>query len=149
MKSIIDQILQWPIIVQGALGSALFWLILTIGDPVVRKFGSIMRGFSKKRQLDILMTDSLRYRALIESDAKHLIVLLYAAVHFVVKALLSLCLALMFESVFPAFGFVGYAMAIYYLFMAGIAVRDTKPNIDAKAELKRVDDEIKRLKAEA
>jgi hypothetical protein len=149
MKSIIDQILQWPIIVQGALGSALFWIILKIGDFAFRKSGSKIRGYSKQHQLGVLRTEWVRYKALADGDANHLVVLLYSAMHDIVKALLSLCLAFVFQSIFPVFGYVGYAMAIYFLFLAGVSVRDTKGDCDPKAELKRIEEEIEKLESEA
>jgi hypothetical protein len=37
MTELIDTILKWPIIVQGALGSGLFWLVLFMGQKSVNK----------------------------------------------------------------------------------------------------------------
>jgi hypothetical protein len=32
---IVNKILEWPVIVQGALGSLLFWLVLTLGQRII------------------------------------------------------------------------------------------------------------------
>jgi hypothetical protein len=149
MKAIIDQILQWPVIVQGALGSALFWLILVIGERSFRKCTSIFRGFSKEKQIEFLYADAVRHMAFADKDSGHFVVLIYCAVHYVIQALLAICLGLIFESIFPVFGVVGFAMAIYYLFLALNTVRDTKSGVDHKKELEQIEKKIEELKAKA
>jgi hypothetical protein len=42
VKQIFEEILKWPIIVQGALGSALFWLLLTLGEKLFNKLRRIL-----------------------------------------------------------------------------------------------------------
>ena len=37
---IINAITEWPVIIQGALGSALFWLIIETGQRTTRKFSA-------------------------------------------------------------------------------------------------------------
>ena len=149
MRAIIDQILQWPIIVQGALGSALFWLILVIGERAFRKCTGIWQGFSKDKQKEFLQTEYILHMAFAEKDSGHFVVLIYMAVHYLIKALIAICLGLIFQSVFPVFGIVGFVMAIYYLFLAVNAVRDTKAGVDHKKEMERIKDEIKKLESKA
>jgi hypothetical protein len=52
MQSLIDQILQWPAIIQGVIGSAIFWLLETlfvsIGKFVLRQSDQYNRAFAKE-----------------------------------------------------------------------------------------------------
>lgn len=54
--------LEWPAIVQGGLGSGLFWLILIIGRKSIGCFVNIYSQFSSKVQIHKL-TD-LRFRCI-------------------------------------------------------------------------------------
>src|SRR5438045_1754199 len=108
MKAVVQQILQWPIIVQGALGSALFWLIITIGERVVRRIGARLRGFSRMRRLEFLHAEGLRYQSILEDQDPQMAVLaivglIYGAIHYIIKALAAACLGFIFYSLFPVF----------------------------------------------
>ncbi len=96
MEGIVDQILKWPVIVQGALGSGLFWLILIIGEKAFGISWSKFTSFNKQNRLDRLQAERIRYMAFIENDKSkssfYLIGLIYMAAHNLVKALISACL---------------------------------------------------------
>ena len=152
MKSVVEQILQWPLIVQGALGSALFWLILTLGGRMVRWLGAQARGLSRKRRLDMLHAEAIRLHAFTNESQQTSIYafagLIYMATQYVMKGLAAICLGLIFASIFPVFGIVGFVMALYYLLYGGSIVRDVDlSKIDAKAELERIDKEVAELES--
>jgi len=53
MKEILRQILEWPVIIQGALGSALFWMLLEFLRWTCRELSMLYGDVSKqtKRRL--------------------------------------------------------------------------------------------------
>jgi hypothetical protein len=52
MEQVVEIILAWPAIVQGALGSGLFWLILLLGQKSSSVSTSKYLRFSNKQRLD-------------------------------------------------------------------------------------------------
>jgi hypothetical protein len=153
VSSILDKVLQWPVIVQGALGSALFWLILTVGEILTKKLGVKVSGITKKQKLSRLNNEFVRYSTLATNDkfliSAGVVMLLYASLHYIVKALVMVCLGFIFSGVNYVFGIVGYVMALYYLFWAADAVRDTEKGIDPKQKVKELEDKIALLKKDS
>jgi hypothetical protein len=152
MEIIIDRILQWPVIVQGALGSGLFWLILFIGQKAFAVSSSRYITFSKKRRLNSLQAESIRYKAFIIEDksisAFLLIGLIYSAMHNLIESLICVFIGLLFHNFIPVFGVIGYLFALYYLFKAADNVRYTNSEIDNKSKVEELMAEITILKNE-
>ena len=152
MKNIVDEILRWPVIVQGALGSALFWLILTGSTSLARKISTSFRGVSRVRRLDVLRTELVRYSGYASDDhatsAFVVASLLYSATNEIVKAIAVICLGFIFETIAPIFRTIGFVMALYYLVWAANAVRTPKTIADPETKIKELNDEIARLESE-
>jgi hypothetical protein len=153
MRALIDQILQWPVILQGVLGSALFSVILAIGGFLLRRFRTGWHGFSRRRRLDSLQAEAMRYQALLSEDASNMTVtlvgLMYEALPKIIRALVMICLGLIFGSIVPVFGIVGFAIALFYLFSAATIVRSLdETKSDLKAELTRIEAEIEKLESQ-
>jgi hypothetical protein len=68
MQELIDAIKAWPIIIQGALGSALFWLVLVVGQKITNALSIRFSTQSKSRRRARLVNQGLRLRALIAGD---------------------------------------------------------------------------------
>ncbi len=111
---IIKNITDWPVIVQGALGSALFWVILEIGQRLVRLITS---RFSR----DQLAANSF---ALAAHEAKGnfaqeaRFICIYGALHYFSKAAIVTVLSIALNEVFGIFATVGYLIAVFFLFRA-------------------------------
>ena len=151
MKAVLDEILKWPVIVQGALGSALFAAILALGTWLIRAVQTYFRGFSRSRRLDRLHNEGLRLQGLVTENpalsALTLVTLLYGAFRELLKAVFVICLGLIFGSFIPVLHVVGFVMALYYLLLALDAVRGSTDD-DPKKRLDEVYKEIEKLEAE-
>lgn len=152
MEIIINRILQWPVIVQGALGSGLFWLILFLGQKAFAASSSKYISFNKNRRLGKLQAERIRYRAFIVEDrglSVFLIIgLIYGAMHNLIKSLICVCIGLLLQSFIPVFGAIGFLFALYYLFNAADAVRDIDSKVDKKNRVEELATEIMTLKNE-
>jgi len=149
---LLDEILKLNVIVQGALGSALFWLIAYLGEKLVRRLGLAFGKFSTNHQLEKLRSERLRYMAL-EANTDHtsanlaITALIYTSLYNITRGLIMLVLGLIFGSVLPVLATVGYLMAIYYFFLASHAVRDTDDDVDPSTKLKEINAMIEKLEA--
>ena len=65
---ILKQVLQWPPIAQGALGSAIFWLLLQLLALLFKLSTSKYLSFSKKNRLERLQAELFRYQACLSDD---------------------------------------------------------------------------------
>ena len=112
----------------------------------MRALTARVRGFTHKHQLESLRAEELRWRALASDDFNMVtmgfVALIYMAMSYIIKALLMVCLGLIFGSVIPVFGNAGFLLAIYFLLRAANSVRDTKPNVVAEEELQKVLEKI-------
>jgi len=151
MSNFISQILSWPIIVQGALGSALFWLCLLIGNKIVRASIRHSITFGSERKMRILKMERLRYTGAlapgIEPTTLSTVALLYSAAGYAFKAMASIVLGLLLGDLLPLFRPIGYMFALYYLFWAIASVRDLHSDDEAqlKSRLEELEKKIKIL----
>lgn len=152
METIVDSILQWPVIVQGALGSCLFSLTLFLGQKAFAASSSKYLAFNRRLRLSSLQAEYIRYRAFVVDDKGYaaflLVVLIYGSIHNLIKALICICIGFLLQSFIPVFGVVGFLFALYFLFKAANAVRDTEVNVDKETRLSELENEIGTLKKE-
>ncbi|MDQ8024174.1 MAG: hypothetical protein REI94_20205 [Moraxellaceae bacterium] len=111
---IIKTITDWPVIVQGALGSALFWAFLEGGQRLVKKTAARVSSDQKSANSIALAahegTGSFREWSRF--------ICIYAALHYILKASIVAILAMVIGTVIDAFSLVGYLIATYFLFRA-------------------------------
>ncbi|WP_126971136.1 hypothetical protein [Xanthomonas sp. BRIP62411] len=111
----IDQILQWPVIVQGALGSLLFWIAYEIGS---RATNSISKKLGKDKRVALWFSLS----SVVSDDRARRdslrITCLYGALHYAIKAILLFAFAWASSLFNKTFGAVGCFVGIYFLFRA-------------------------------
>lgn len=111
---IIKIITDWPVIVQGALGSALFWAVLEIGQRVAK---SATTRFTEDKF-------AARAFALTALEAKNefgefaRFMCMYAALNYFAKAAIVAVLSLALGSVLDVFASVGFLISVYFLFRA-------------------------------
>ncbi len=110
---IIDTILEWPIIIQGALGSALFWVILAVGQKLIEFSGSRLSKDKKVANywpLTAYTSDDL------EQKKRAYLNCIYGGLHYLVKALIVIILSLMISPIIHTVAIVGYLISVFYLF---------------------------------
>jgi hypothetical protein len=129
MSELVRTIQDWPVIIQGALGSALFALLMYVGEKLFSAVPAIFSKLSHKRRRSHLINQVLRLRAIASKDpiqkAYFPSMLWYRASRDVIKALIWLTLGLLFSevSVFRVIGFIG---CLYHLFFALEVVKAIK-----------------------
>lgn len=140
MEKLIQAVQDWPVLIQGALGSAIFWLFLLVGQKVAAFVTSHASDLSNKSKQRFLFDQLLRCRAAktkIDSEGGYYAsILWFRASRHVIKGLIWLTLGLIFGSVINVLGIVGYLGCFYYMFAALIIVRPFtyKEDIDQKID---------------
>lgn len=115
---IINQIISWPVLVQGALGSGLFWLFMKAGQYV----SNISKNFIGSHKKDMLARDKLIEKAIKSSSLQEWInfssLAVYISLHYIIKAIIFISLGVMLKDYIPVFSIIGYIGGIGYLFLA-------------------------------
>ena len=110
----IKTITDWPAIVQGVLGSALFWIILELGQQSFRHISTKL-GKDKTTAKSFALT---AHEAAGELQVTARFFCLYGSAHYFVKAMIVVIISLAVENLVQIFSIVGYLIAIYFLFRA-------------------------------
>ncbi|MCU8562355.1 hypothetical protein M2G36_21620 [Vibrio vulnificus] len=120
--NVIETVTAWPVIVQGALGSALFALVSYTGQAVVRIASSKWASYSQYNNSILASQKASLIDAHLKNDDIHvgsiLSELVFCSLHYIMKAVLFVALGAVVESLLPVFGFVGYLIGFIYLFKA-------------------------------
>lgn len=153
METIINTISDWPVIIQGALGSALFALILFIGQKITIFTGNVLSSYSsnaKEEKLNLQWQKYSGLKAFLDGD-KNLstqlqVGLLYQASRSLITGLIWLGLGLIFSNFINTLGIVGYIGFIYYLFKALSCVQKVDRTIPPQERLKEIEEQLTALK---
>lgn len=149
MDKLIASIQEWPVIVQGALGSALFALVLFVGQKIAAYFIDSMHAQSRQARIRQLREQLIRFKALKAKDnaerAYYASLIWLRASRHVVKALIWLALGLAFNSLLGVLGVVGFLGAIYYLFIALSIVKGISYDGDVTAKIEEIRTEMRAL----
>jgi hypothetical protein len=143
MKDMLSAIQDWPTILQGAAGSALFALLLFIGQRIAGVLPQAFSRLSAKRRSSYLRSRLFRLRARKATDPAEKAALMsglwYRASRDLIKAMIWLTLGLMFSGVVGVWSLVGYLGCVYHLFFA---LEVVKPVTD---DLATIDQKIKEI----
>ncbi|RCW95831.1 hypothetical protein [Marinomonas foliarum] len=111
---LVEEILKWPVIIQGALGSFLFWFILWAGQKSVN-FASTKVSEEKETAIYFAKTfaeseigSDIQDRSFQNS--------MYGALHYFVKSILVIVMSMLLGYLLPVFKLVGFLIAAYFLF---------------------------------
>jgi hypothetical protein len=149
MEGFIEIIKAWPIIVQGALGSALFWLLMIIGQKLASFSAAYMSKRSKQKRISWLVTRTCKHDAFSNLDnaaASYAVsVLIYRSLQSAYKAFLWLGFGFVIDGVFDFGLFIGALGFVYYLLKAFDVVSPFKENENTQEENDKVINELKEL----
>jgi hypothetical protein len=115
---IINKILEWPVIVQGALGSFLFWLLFTISQ---KAFNFLNKKVRKEKELGSYFGRTARKQFRENNftlSSYSFFVCIYASIHYFLKFTLTVFISVIVLDFIPIFAYVGYLIAIYFIFRA-------------------------------
>jgi len=151
MSTIIETIQNWPVIIQGALGSALFALVMYLGEKVFSAAPALASRLSRTRRRSYLITKAIRLRAKTSKDplakAYYPAMLWYRASRDVIKGLIWLTLGLIFTNMVGVFGVIGHLGCLYYLFFALEVVKPIKgDSASIEAQLVEINQRLKDLR---
>jgi hypothetical protein len=154
-SELIEVFKDWPVIIQGALGSALFWIALGVGQKFVSFLLSVSALHSKLSRKSWLVSAQIKYKSyLTESDFEEisgLSFLIYRSLRLFYKSLMWLVLGLISNLFISPIGIIGFMGCIYYLFQSYDVVspiEELDDGIDAvKDKLIKINKELDELKA--
>lgn len=154
LQRFVTAVQDWPVLVQGALGSGLFWLVLLVAQRTTAFLSSHIALQSKHRRQADLKNQLLRFHALKASAgadsaavAGFASVLLYRTARPVIKALMWLTLGLVFQSVLGVLGVVGFVGCLYYLLTAFNIVRPLVFDGDIDQKIAELEQKLAELDA--
>jgi hypothetical protein len=137
MQRIFTLIQDWPVIVQGALGSALFAILLWIGQKLVDMTPLLVTRISRGRREIFLRNRMIRYQAKASTDttqkAFYASLLWFRAARDLLRGLIWLTLGLLFTNFVGVWGVIGYLGCLYYLFFALEVVKPIRDEKDVLA----------------
>lgn len=149
LERILEAATDLPVVIQGALGSALFALILVLGQRIAALIGARLAATSRSRRETFLTEEILKYTVLSVQDypskAAFVSLLTHRASRSVIKALIWLTLGLAFTTVIPILGLVGFLGCLYYLFAALNTVKGPEHVEDVEKKLEALKAEKKQL----
>jgi hypothetical protein len=152
MNELITTIKDWPVIVQGALGSALFWFILLIGQKIATFCASTFNTHNKIRRQRQVRIKLLRLKASLCEEPNEIAffatAFIYRAAREIVTGLIWLALGLLSDSVIGVFGPIGYLGCIYYSFSALTILKPIVKTETTTQEIQELEKELNELKAE-
>lgn len=122
---IINTILEWPVIVQGALGSLLFWISFEIVKKSVSVLNSILENYNKNLKKERLTHEYFQKEFNISDGAKveNVMFCLYAAVHHIIKGIIIIIIGWVLSNIISLSEYLGYTIALFYFFRALTAVK--------------------------
>lgn len=120
--TIIDQILSWPIIIQGALGSGLFWLFIFFSQKIMRLLSDRFKGVIGNHQNEIKARDKLLMQALRSEQPDDRISIwtlgIWMALNYIIKAAIFYLLGVSLSKSIPAFSIAGSIGSLVYMLLA-------------------------------
>ena len=134
-----------PVVIQGALGSALFALLLYLGQKVFALTANRIAKSSRSRRKIYLLEQQVKYNVTKSKDfsarSAFVSLLIYRASRSLFKALIWLALGLAFGPLYWTLSIVGYCGCIYFLFKG-------LNTVSAPETVADVDEKLKEIKAE-
>lgn len=152
MSSLLNAIKDWPVIFQGALGSALFAFSLFMGQKLFSAVSHHIASLSRKSRIDELRAEKLKlglYATPGKDKALFAASLVYRMFRPFIKSLIWLVFGLLSKEVTDILSWVGYAGSLYYLLSALDVVSPYTYEGDPDKRLREINDEIKKLEENA
>jgi hypothetical protein len=151
LDRLVTAITDLPVIVQGAMGSALFAVVLYVGQRAVGLFSSKLIASKRDRRKRYLADELMKIGVAAAADTGDrmffLGMVLYRCARYVVAALLWLTLGLIFNSAIAVFGIIGYIGCIYYLLQSVRLLQPLAEHPDRKTQFTKLSEELKSLES--
>ena len=129
----IQDILNLPVIVQGALGSLLFWLVFAAAKISTDFASHVIGKLNKSWREEAYEFEHLQSQYMIAeplSKANYILLAIYGAANRTLQGLIHLCIGAVVNGLAAPFGLIGYCFAVVHFFRAlkaiPFTVRDGK-----------------------
>lgn len=141
---LVNRILEWPVIVQGALGSFLFWILFTVGQKLIRLTTSKIEADKKLGSYWGRTARDDYYKGNIDGSNYSFFICIYGSIHYFLKFVLAVFISQLIDDTIPVFAYVGYTFALYFIFrsisyVTHFSVFDSE---DEKADRKHPAEEV-------
>lgn len=149
MTEVFEVVNSWPVLIQGALGSGLFWLVLKISQKLVSYLGSSLGRIFRNIRKTELINERIRLRAAVAESgekSKYSYILMYRASRPFLKAIMWLVLGLMLGQTMQVLSIVGYIGSLFYLFKAFEIVKAIHAPENPEQRLKELAEQLQGLK---
>lgn len=153
-QDLIDAVKAWPVIVQGALGSALFAVVLTLVKWAFRVTRQKQKFQSLRSRRIALRDRTCSLEAFVaesrQEAAGFIVLVLYRASRHGINAMIWVVYGLAAGSMIPLIGNIGFLVALYYLLKMAAVVAPVRHETFAEAqkELDGAKAEIEALKVQ-
>ena len=150
MEDLYKAITEYPVIVQGALGSALFAFLFFIGKKTFQIIDDILSKYFKQVKLESLIRLQKKYIGLKAHRSKDLLKsssirteLLYVGFRNFINGVIWILLGLILD----LYETIGYLGGIYYMFKALYSVQKItiSDDLDIDKKIKEISEQIKKL----
>ncbi|MFT5266222.1 MAG: hypothetical protein ACI8YQ_004986 [Polaribacter sp.] len=152
VNELVNTILEWPLIIQGALGSGLFWLVLLLGQKLSSLSNRVIAQRSTDNEIIYLRNLRDKYIGLKAHQNKNTQVANYIATGFIYKSLRSLfkgliwlALGLSFGLLIPVLGVVGFVGCLYHMFKGLTVVQEIDKGISPSDKISEIDQRLNEL----
>lgn len=154
MDEVIKTITEWPVIVQGALGSALFTFLFYIGQKSFTLINNFLSNFSKSIKKVSLLRLHRKYTGLKAHKENDLVKsnsvqigLIYRAMRKIISGIIWIIFGLILNPFIYGFELIGYLGGLYFMFSALSSVQAINTNVNVNQKLKEIEEELQILNA--
>src|SRR6266511_6185182 len=130
MQSLIEQILQWPAIIQGVIGSAIFWLLqilfVYLGKFFLRQFSQYNNALAREILIREYIYRKYYSRNGLLNITQGFIVTFDHVFQYLIRGLIFIVFALLISGVSPIALGISLVAALYYLFRSLLWISPSK-----------------------
>ena len=147
----LEKILDLPVIVQGALGSFLFWLAYEVTKRIINTCSNLIGRYNKHWKHESLIFEQIQSLSMITTGDQRthmLLTCVYGGLSLAIKGLIYLCFGLITSSLLGEISLIAYVFSVVYFYRALNSVKFEISGKGADYHNKRVEEieaELKEL----
>ena len=148
MDDLVQIFKNWPVLIQGAVGSALFWLVLKLIKKGYEIVEQSLSHRSLRQRKSWLISNIARLKALSSKEhtsrSYYASMLIYRSLRHLFNGIIWLSFGLIVNTLFNPMGIIGFVGCIYFMLKAFETVKPiNSENLDKETELSSFQDELK------
>lgn len=110
--NVVQILTNWHPIIQGALGSGFFWVVMELGENLSRKVTAVLE---KNRGSEDEPVHEAKYPDF-EGAEESGFISLYSGLNYLSKGLIALTISLGLKGIVPIFSLIGFLVSVYFFF---------------------------------